>query len=147
MTKKFKIIILLSILWFVQLGCSAEREETSTAKAENQMSAADTSRNDNTDAKTDSVLVTFIELGSVKCIPCKMMQPIMDEIEKEYPDQVKVVFHDVWTDEGRPYAQKYGIRAIPTQVFLDKNGKEYFRHQGFFPRNELIKVLKKQGVQ
>jgi thioredoxin 1 len=63
-------------------------------------------------------LVTFVELGSVNCIPCRMMQPIMRDIENTYPGQVRVVFHDVWTDEGKPYAKTYGIRVIPTQVFL-----------------------------
>jgi thioredoxin 1 len=91
--------------------------------------------------------VTFVELGSVRCIPCKMMQPVMEEIEKEYGDQVQVVFHDVWTSEGSVYGEKYRVRAIPTQVFLDKNGKEYFRHQGFFPKEEIIKVLQQQGVK
>jgi thioredoxin 1 len=92
-------------------------------------------------------LVTFVELGSVNCIPCKMMQPVLAEIEKEYGKQVKVIFHDVWTPEGRPFGKQYQIRAIPTQVFLDKNGKEYFRHMGFFPKEEIVKVLKKQGVK
>jgi thioredoxin 1 len=91
--------------------------------------------------------VTFVELGSVKCIPCKMMQPIMKDIEKEYGSQVDVVFHDVWTAEGEPYGRKYGIRAIPTQIFLDSGGKEYFRHEGFFPKEDLIKVLKQKGVK
>lgn len=94
-----------------------------------------------------SFKVTFIELGSVRCIPCRKMIPIMKEIEKEYGDQVKVVFYDVWTAAGRPYARKYGIRLIPTQVFLDKDGKEYFRHVGFFPKEELLKVLEQQGVK
>ena len=91
--------------------------------------------------------VIFVELGSVKCIPCKMMQPIMKDIEKEYGNQVDVVFHDVWTAEGEPYGRKYGIRAIPTQIFLDSEGKEYFRHEGFFPKEDLIKVLKQKGVK
>jgi len=95
----------------------------------------------------EEIKVTFVELGSVKCIPCKMMQPIMDEIEKEYKDQVKVVFHDVWTKEGSPYAVKYKIRIIPTQVFLDKDGKEYYRHEGFFPKEDLVKILEMQGVE
>jgi len=93
------------------------------------------------------IKVTFVELGSVGCIPCKMMQPIMKEIEEEYKGQVKVVFYDVWTEEGRPYAEKYGIRVIPTQVFLDENGVEFFRHEGFFPKEELVKILKSQGVE
>jgi len=90
--------------------------------------------------------VTFVELGSVNCIPCKMMQPVMAEIEKEYAGKVNVVFYDVWTAAGEPYGKKYNIRAIPTQVFLDKNGKEFFRHMGFFPKEEIVKVLQKQGV-
>jgi thioredoxin 1 len=92
-------------------------------------------------------LVTFVELGSVRCIPCKMMQPIMKDIEKDYAGQVKVVFHDVWTPEGEPFAASFKIRVIPTQVFLDKEGKEYFRHEGFFPKDELVKVLKQKGVK
>ena len=91
--------------------------------------------------------VTFIELGSVRCIPCQQMQPIMKSIEQKYGTQVKVVFHDVWTEAGRPYAAKYGIQAIPTQVFLDEHGKEYFRHVGFFPEEELVKVLQQKGVK
>ncbi|MCX7025955.1 MAG: thioredoxin family protein [Spirochaetes bacterium] len=92
-------------------------------------------------------IVTFIELGSVNCIPCKAMQPIMEEVRSKYPDQVNVVFHDVWTPKGQPYGQFFKIKVIPTQVFLDKNGKEYFRHEGFFPADELYKILAKGGVK
>ena len=95
----------------------------------------------------EGIKVTFIELGSVNCIPCKMKKPVMEEVEKEYGDQVKVVFHDVWTEAGKPYAQQYGIRAIPTQVFLDKDGKEFYRHMGFFAKEELVKILKMGGVE
>jgi thioredoxin 1 len=97
--------------------------------------------------KTANIKVTFIELGSVNCIPCKMMQPVMKQIEKKYGEQVKVVFHDVWTEQGEPFGRKYGIKAIPTQVFLDANGKEYSRHIGYFPFEEVEKVLKKSGVR
>jgi thioredoxin 1 len=91
--------------------------------------------------------VTFIELGSVRCIPCQKMQPVMKSIEEKYSGQVKVVFHDVWTPEGKPFAEKYGIYAIPTQVFLDENGKEFARHEGYFPEEELVTVLKQKGVK
>ena len=96
---------------------------------------------------TQKPIVTFIELGSVNCIPCKAMQPIMEEVRTKYPDQVKVVFHDVWTPKGQPYGQYFKIKVIPTQIFLDKNGKEYFRHEGFFPAEELYKILAKGGVK
>ena len=91
--------------------------------------------------------VTFIELGSVRCIPCQKMQPVMKSIETKYANQVKVVFHDVWTSEGKPFAEQYGIESIPTQVFLDENGKEFSRHEGYFPEEELVKVLKTKGVK
>lgn len=100
-----------------------------------------------TGKKTYKIVVTFVELGSVNCVPCKMMQPVMEEIERKYGEQVKVVFHDVWTNEGKPFACKYGIRAIPTQVFLDNKGREYFRHVGYFPFKEVEKILKKGGVR
>jgi thioredoxin 1 len=90
--------------------------------------------------------VTFIELGSVRCIPCQKMQAVMKSIEKNYGSQVNIIFYDVWTPEGKPFAEVYKINAIPTQVFLDENGKEYFRHEGYFPEEELVKVLKTKGV-
>ncbi len=91
--------------------------------------------------------VTFIELGSVNCIPCRMMQPVMKNIEKKYGNQVKVIFYDVWTQEQRPYAEKYGIKLIPTQIFLDKNGKEFYRHEGFYPEAEVDKILQSKGAK
>ena len=98
-------------------------------------------------ASPASIKVTFIELGSVNCIPCRMMKQVMKQVEEKYGNQVKIIFYDVWTPEGKPYAAQYGIRAIPTQVFLDKNGKEYFRHAGFFPFDELEKILRQEGVE
>ncbi|MCD6596564.1 MAG: thioredoxin family protein [Bacteroidales bacterium] len=92
-------------------------------------------------------LVTFIELGSVRCIPCKKMEPILKSIRKKYPEDVKVVFHDVWTEKGEPYATKYKVKKIPTQIFLDKEGKEYFRHEGFLPEDDVLKVLRLKGVK
>ena len=92
-------------------------------------------------------LVTFVEIGAARCIPCKAMQPIMKAVEEEYKGQVRVVFHDVWTQKGRADAEKYNIRIIPTQVFLDKNGKEYFRHEGYFPKEDVVKIIRMQGVR
>jgi len=100
-------------------------------------------------AQTSSgaVKVTFVEIGSVNCIPCKAMQPIMKAVEEEYKGQVKIVFHDVWTEKGKTDAMKYDIRLIPTQVFLDKDGKEYFRHEGYYPKADVVRVIKMRGVR
>ncbi len=128
MTKKVFIFIMFTLILF---SACAKKSKESVAAAPD----------------TAGYKVTFIELGSVNCVPCKMMQPVMAEIEKEYAGRVKVVFYDVWTQEGRPYGQNYRIRVIPTQVFLEKDGKEFFRHEGYFPKEDLVKVLESQGVK
>ncbi len=89
--------------------------------------------------------VTFLELGADRCIPCKQMQPIMKDIAAAFPDRVQVVFYDVWKDPAP--AEKYGIQLIPTQVFLDRKGKEIARHVGLFPKAEILELLKKHGIQ
>jgi thioredoxin 1 len=136
MMKKIVFLLFIGLLVVALQGACGNDESQKDSKTAKQE-----------EKKASSIKVTFIELGSVRCIPCKKMQPIMEEIKKEYKGQVKVVFYDVWTPEGRPYAYKYKIRLIPTQVFLDKDGKEYFRHLGFFPKEELVKVLKQKGVK
>ena len=89
--------------------------------------------------------VTFLELGADRCIPCKKMQPIMKEIAAAFPERVQVIFYDVWKDPAP--AEKYGIQLIPTQVFVDQKGKEIARHVGLFPKEEILELLKKHGVQ
>lgn len=136
MMKKIVFLLVIGLLAVALQGaCGNDESQKDSKKAKKE------------EKKASSIKVTFIELGSVRCIPCKKMQPIMEEIKKEYKGQVKVIFYDVWTREGKPYAYKYKIRLIPTQVFLDKDGKEYFRHRGFFPKEELVKVLKQKGVK
>ena len=91
---------------------------------------------------TSKPLVTFVELGSVSCIPCKMMKPVMEDIEKEYGSKIQVIFYDV--KQERQKASDYKIRVIPTQVFLDKKGREFHRHEGFYPKADIMKILDKQ---
>jgi thioredoxin 1 len=86
--------------------------------------------------------VTFIELGSIKCKPCIAMQDVIKQIEAKYPQtKVKTIFHDVWTKEKEHFADDYQIDAIPTQIFLDENGEEFFRHEGFFAFEDLDVII------
>ena len=133
-------------LMFILIDCTGQKSDKAGAKKVTQAEIK-AEQNDVTDASAAKYKVTFIELGSVRCIPCQQMQPIMDTIRVRYPKQVNVVFHDVWTQQGAPFADKYGVSAIPTQVFLDENGHEYFRHVGFFPLEELVKILNQKGVK
>jgi thioredoxin 1 len=127
-----KSVAVLSFFLVAFLG-SATAQEAGTKAAQGQ----------STDAKP---LATFIELGSINCVPCKAMRPVMTDIETSYKGKVKVLFYDVWTKEGEPYGRKFGIRVIPTQVFLDKDGKEFYRHEGFFLASDIKKMLADNGV-
>jgi thioredoxin 1 len=144
--KNIRVSLLVKTAALIGLAGMVGYVESAGTSIGGNQSAPETNTSEAQNKKAD-YLVTFVELGSVKCIPCKMMQPVLREIEKDYGSQVKVVFYDVWTKVGRPYAQQYQIRAIPTQVFLDKDGKEYYRHTGFFSKAEIVGVLQKQGLK
>jgi thioredoxin 1 len=87
----------------------------------------------------------LIDLGADKCIPCKMMAPILEQLKKDYADVFDVEFIDVWKnpDAGR----RFGIEMIPTQIFFDADGKERFRHVGFYGREEILGKWKELGVE
>jgi thioredoxin 1 len=89
-------------------------------------------------------MVTMIDLGAKKCIPCKMMAPIMEKLEKVYQGKADIVFIDVW--QNKEQASRFRISAIPTQIFFDKNGQEVYRHTGFMDEGAIIQQLTKMGV-
>jgi thioredoxin 1 len=87
-----------------------------------------------------AALPRLVDLGAGKCIPCKRMAPILEALKVDYTGAVDVQFIDVWQnpEAGKPY----GIRLIPTQVFFDRTGRERFRHEGFFAREEIERIFK-----
>jgi thioredoxin 1 len=89
-------------------------------------------------------LPQLIELGSKTCVPCKMMAPILDELRRDFSGRLEVIFYDIY--ERRDMAEAYRIRVIPTQVFLDVEGKEFFRHQGFYPKDEVLARFREHGI-
>ena len=140
-----KLTIALLILVSCSLFCSQiSGEQTNEPKTQQK------AKNEENLIITDEQLdfskykVTFIELGADRCIPCKAMQPVMREIAQEYKGTIQVVFYDVW--KTPKYAKNYGIQIIPTQVFIDKNGEEIFRHVGFYPKEDIIKMLKEKHI-
>ena len=90
-------------------------------------------------------LPRLVDLGSGKCIPCKMMAPILEELKKEYQGKFKVEFLDVWQIQG--IAEQYGIQVIPTQIFYEPTGKELFRHEGFYSKEDILNKWKELGIQ
>jgi len=89
--------------------------------------------------------VTMIDLGATECVPCKMMAPILKKLEAAYRDRAVIAFIDVW--KHRDQAPRFGIKAIPTQIFFDPGGKEVYRHQGFMSENAIVEQLTRMGVE
>lgn len=106
----------------------------------------------NVDASSDGAgsdtvnkkLPRLVDLGADKCVPCKMMAPILEELKKEYADKFEVQFIDVWKNPDAGAA--YNIRMIPTQIFYDAEGKERKRHTGFMSKEDILAVWKELGV-
>lgn len=90
-------------------------------------------------------MVTMLDLGAKSCVPCRMMAPILAELEKEYKGRAAIVFIDVWQHNDQ--VQRFGISAIPTQIFFDAGGKEVKRHVGFMDKAAIEAELKALGVK
>ena len=88
---------------------------------------------------------TVIDLGARSCIPCKKMAPILEALAGEYRSKATVLFIDVHEDQAA--ARKFGVQMIPTQIFFDAKGKEVTRHMGFMDKADILKSLKKAGMQ
>ena len=94
--------------------------------------------------QTSTVLPRLVDLGADKCIPCKMMAPILEELKTEYAGGLKVDLIDVW--ENPDVGAEYGIRMIPTQIFYDASGKELFRHEGFLSKINILNKWRELGI-
>jgi thioredoxin 1 len=88
-------------------------------------------------------LPRLVDLGADKCIPCKMMAPILEELKEEYAGRMEVEFIDVWKKKAK--ASEYGIQMIPTQIFYDASGKELFRRTGFIGKEDILATWKRLG--
>ena len=155
MNKAGKIVVFLVLIAAVgitvalkQSRLSSSQEQTSAVVSEVEVSGLQVEvpkeqTQDNTQAS--AALPRLVDLGAGKCIPCKMMAPILEELKKEYAGRLKIKFIDVWEnpDEGA----EYGIRMIPTQIFYDASGKELFRHEGFFGKADILSKWKELGIE
>ena len=91
-----------------------------------------------------SALPRLVDLGAGKCVPCKVMAPILEELKKTFSGRLQVDFIDVWQNPDA--STQYGVQIIPTQIFYDSSGKELFRHEGFFSREDILGKWKEFGV-
>jgi len=96
-------------------------------------------------APASASLPRLLDLGAGKCIPCKMMAPILEKLDKAYRGKAMIIYLDV--RYHREKAIGFGINGIPTQIFFDKNGKEVYRHIGFMNEAAIVAQFKKMGVE
>jgi thioredoxin 1 len=90
-------------------------------------------------------LPRLVDLGAKKCVPCKMMAPVLDGLSKDFAGVMDVEFIDVWEKENEKKAEAYKISSIPTQIFLSPDGKELWRHEGFISRDDILEKWKSLG--
>ena len=127
-TRGFMFALIISVFvvaaGFGGLGLSEAASEPATKAA---------SKEESTPA---SVTPLLVDVGADKCVPCVMMAPILEELKKDYSRSVQIKFVDVWKNPG---AEKpYRVRVIPTQIFYDPSGKEFFRHEGFYSKADIL---------
>lgn len=89
--------------------------------------------------------ITLVDLGKGTCIPCKMMAPVLERMKKRFTGKAEVIVIDIRNDIDQ--ARRFGIRAIPTQIFFDREGKEVYRHVGFMDESAIVEQFAKMGVK
>ena len=90
-------------------------------------------------------LPRLVDVGADKCIPCIKMAPILDQLREDFAGRMEVKFVDAW--KNREEAASYGVMMIPTQIFYATDGKELFRHTGFYGREEILGKWQELGYE
>ena len=126
------VFVAIVTLCLVAAGCGGGSDDGS--QSEESMTA--TSDSASAAASDETGLPVLLDLGSTTCVPCKTMAPILDEMRETFAGQFDVRFVNV--KEDATLAREYGVRIIPTQIYLDDKGNELFRHQGFFSREDML---------
>lgn len=88
---------------------------------------------------------TVIEFGGPTCIPCKKMQPILADLQKQFGDRAQI--RNFYVTEHPKEARAHKVMAMPTQVIFDPSGKEVARHIGFWEKGDFLAALTKAGLK
>lgn len=141
--------LVLSVLFFIALFILKDKLTTTASdlvkmQAETETIQAVSTYIDsayNYKKNGQSYQVTFLEFGSTGCSACKRMEKVMQNIRNQYPEKVNVVFNNITFPKNRKFMKYYGISVIPTQVLLNSEGEEFFRHTGYISTKRLIEKM------
>lgn len=152
MNKIAKIVIVVVLIAVLAIVIAVKQYSSSSqavARKAVKISANESVEQELTGYRPEQItgkgLPALIDIGAGTCIPCKLMAPILEGLKKEYAGVFNVEFIDVWKNPDA--AQQYSIRVIPTQIFFDASGKELFRHEGFFSKEDILAKWKQFGVE
>jgi thioredoxin 1 len=139
-------LLLIALLGSSGIVCGADssgvKETAKKAKTAKTIVKKTTAKADTLKPK-EVKLPKLVDLGAKKCVPCKMMAPILEDLARDFKGKMDVVFIDVW--ENSDAGNQYKIRVIPTQIFFSPDGKELFRHEGFYSREDILAKWKELG--
>ena len=140
----FAVVVGIAAAYFAGNRSQSQPARQSGEETENVDKTVD-SKADNSDSGDQQAekLPKMVELGSVGCIPCKMMEPVLEELETKYSESLEVEFIDIYKNEEK--AAEYDFEHIPTQVFLAPDGGELFQHTGYFSTEQIIEKWKELG--
>lgn len=141
--KRRNIIIILLLITAIVIVIGAKNKKQQQTQLTKTQPEVVSNTNSPTPITAEKKLPRLLELGSVTCIPCKMMAPILDELKEAYAGQLTVTFIDV--AQNKNAGTEHNIRVIPTQIFFANNGSEIFRHEGFFAKDDIIRKWKELG--
>ena len=118
---------------------------TATETAVGESAPMETSAVTTQPAAEVAKLPRLVDLGADKCVACKKLAPILDELREEYKGRLRVEFIDVWKNPDA--SEPYKIRLIPTQILYNAAGEEVWRHEGFIAKADLETLFaEKVGV-
>lgn len=141
--KRTDVVLVAAVLAIVAVvaGLRTSRERQAAAAADKAVAV----QSGSSVARAAILIPRMVDLGAGRCIPCRKMAPILAELRSEYAGRADVVFVDVW--ERPDLADGYRFRAIPTQIFYDRFGREVWRHEGFLDKPEIVERFRRLGVE
>jgi thioredoxin 1 len=139
------LIIVAALTLAVVAAFALKPSRSSTGSIDTNPGAIAGAVSADTGPASSAQLPRLLALGADQCVPCKMMQPGLAALRDEYADRFVTEFIDVW--KNRDAAMQYRIRAIPTQIFFAADGRELFRHEGFYPKEGILARWRELGVE